>query len=94
MWPSQRMDTGPEFDDEIEKCSLAILQLGEDMMKEARLQLRFMVFALFMAGIASSSGSDKRRALDLIIAMEKEAVGRNITIARNHPGIRLQGAST
>jgi hypothetical protein len=77
------MDTGAEFDGEIANCSSTILQIGEDMIKKARLQLRFLVFALFMAGVASSSGSDKRRALDLISAMENDAVGRNATITRN-----------
>jgi hypothetical protein len=53
------------------------------MMYLCRHPLNFMVFALFMVGVASSSGFDKRRALDLIIALEKEAVCRNATIARN-----------
>lgn len=34
---SQRMDTGAEFDDEIEQCSLAIFELGEEMIKKAHL---------------------------------------------------------
>jgi hypothetical protein len=82
MWHSQRMDIGAEFDDEVARSSSAILQIGENMIQKAGLQLRFMVFALFLAGVASS-GSDKRRALDLIIAIEKEAVGRNTIITRN-----------
>ena len=36
-----------------------------------------------MAGVASSSGSDKMLALDLMTIMEKEGVGRNTTTTRH-----------
>jgi len=83
MWPAQRMDTGPESDDEIALCATTILKTAEDITEAGNLQLRFIVFPLFMAGVASSSGSDKMLALDLMTIMEKEGVGRNTTTTRH-----------
>jgi hypothetical protein len=83
MWPSQRMDTGPESDDDISHCVKVILNVAEDIVNAGRLELRFIVFPLFMAGIACSSGPDKMTVLDLISTLEKEGVGRNTTTTRH-----------
>lgn len=83
MWPTQRMDTGPEFDDEIAQCVSEILGVAESIVSAGRLELRFIVFPLFMAGVASSSGADKMQALDLVSSMEKEGIGSNTTSTRH-----------
>lgn len=83
MWPSQRMDTCPEFDDEIAQSVTEILQVADSIVSAGRLELRFIVFPLFMAGVASSSGADKMQALDLISSMEKEGIGSNPTSTRH-----------
>jgi hypothetical protein len=83
MWPSQRMDTGPEPDNDISECVTVILKVAEDILNAGHFELRFIVFPLFMAGVASSSGSDKMMALDLMSAMEKEGIGCNTTTTRH-----------
>ena len=79
MWPSQRLDTGPEFDVEIGQCVADILQTAEGVVK---LELRFMIFPLFMAGFASTDGNQKKMALDMILTMEKKSIGSNTTATR------------
>lgn len=83
MWPSQRMETGPASDPEITVSTHEILEVAQDIVNAGRLELRFIVFPIFMAGVGSSSGSDKMMALDLMMTMEKEGVGRNTTTTRH-----------
>jgi hypothetical protein len=83
MWPSQRLDTGPEFDVEIGQCVSEILHIAEGIVNAGRLELRFMIFPLFMAGFASTDGSQKMMALDMISTMEKKSIGSNTTATRH-----------
>ena len=83
MWPSQRLDTGPEFDAEIGQCVVEILQTAEGAVSAGRLELRFMIFPLFMAGFASADGNQKMMALDMISTMEKKSIGSNTTATRH-----------
>jgi hypothetical protein len=82
MWPLQRLDTGPEFDAEIGQCVSEILHTAEGVVNSGQLELRFMVFPLFMAGFASTDGTQKMMALDMISAMEKKSIGSNTTATR------------
>jgi hypothetical protein len=52
MSHSPRMDTGAEFDNEIVQCSSVI---PANWRRYDKACLHFMVFALFMAGVTSSS---------------------------------------
>ena len=83
MWPTQRLDTGPDFEDEIAQCVSEILHIATSIISTGRLDLRFIVFPLFMAGVASSSGAEKMQALDMISSMEKEVIGSNTTSTRH-----------
>ena len=83
MWSTQRLDIGPEHDAEIALCVQDILQTAEGIISGSRLGLRFIVFPLFMAGVASASGAEKMMALDLIASMEKESIGTNTTATRH-----------
>jgi hypothetical protein len=83
MWPLQRLDTGPEFDGEIGQCVADILHTAEGVVRSGQLELRFMVFPLFMAGFASTDGTQKMMALDLISALEKTSIGSNTTATRH-----------
>ena len=83
MWPSQRLDTGPDFDAEIGQCVVEILQTAEGVVNAGRLELRFMIFPLFMAGFASADGNQKMMALDMISTMEKKSIGSNTTATRH-----------
>ena len=46
-------------------------------MAAGRLEVRSIIFPLFMAGVAAVDGSQKLMALDLISAMEKKSIGNN-----------------
>ena len=83
MWPSQRLDTGPEFDVEIGQCVAEILQTAEGIVNAGRLELRFVIFPLFLAGFASTDGNQKMMALDMISRMEKKSIGSNTTATRH-----------
>jgi hypothetical protein len=87
MWPLQKQDTGPEFDAEIAHSASDILMTAEKIVNEGRLELRFIIFPLFMAGFASTDGSQKMMALDLVGRMEKSSIGSNTTATRRALGI-------
>jgi Fungal specific transcription factor domain len=83
MWPSQRLDTGPEYDTEIAQCVSDVLRIGDRIVSSEQLHLRFVIFPLFMAGVASTDGNEKMLALELISCMEKESIGSNTTATRH-----------
>ena len=83
MWPSQRLDTGPEFDSEIALCVSEILRTANAVVNAGRLEHRFMIFPLFMAGFASMDGNQKMMALDLISTMERHSIGSNTRATRH-----------
>ena len=83
MWPTQRLDTVSLSDDELKESITSVLQLAQITVAADRLQLRFIVFPVFLAGFASFSGSDKMLALDLISAMDRTSIGRNTGAARD-----------
>lgn len=82
MWPSQRHDTGPESDDEIARAASQIIHTAERIINADRLELRFIVFPLFIAGYASTDGSQKMMALDLIQRSEESSIGGNTLVTR------------
>lgn len=82
MWPTQRLDDGPDFDGEIAECTTKIFQIAERVVSQRRLHSRFIVFPLFMAGVSSHSGAQKKHAIDLIASMENEELGANTSAAR------------
>ncbi|KAI9789653.1 MAG: hypothetical protein M1835_001509 [Candelina submexicana] len=53
MWTSQRRETSPGADEEIAQYVAEIIQLAESIINSGRFELRFIVFALFMAGFAA-----------------------------------------
>jgi Fungal specific transcription factor domain len=82
MWPSQRLDTGLEYEPEIARCISAVLRIGDGIVSNEQYHLRFIIFPLFMAGVASADGTEKMLALELISSMEKESIGSNTTATR------------
>lgn len=83
MWPSQRLDTGPHYDLEIAHSVSEILRIGDRVISNQQHHLRFIIFPLFMAGVASTDGNEKRFALELMSSMEKESIGSNTTATRH-----------
>lgn len=82
MWPGQTMDTSPDFCMEIAASSHQILQVAQSIIPAYSYSSRFLTFPLFMAGVASTVGSEKSLAVDLISKIESEAIGRNIKATR------------
>jgi len=82
MWPGQRLESGDAPDEDIGHHASVILQVAESIVHAGRFDLRFVVFPLFMAGVATSSGGQKMMAMELMASMEKEGVGRNATTTR------------
>jgi hypothetical protein len=80
MWPGQRR--GP-FEEQIEQHASMILQVAKSIVNAGRFDLRFIIFPLFMAGASSSSSGQKMVAMDLMLSMEKDGVGRNATTTRH-----------
>lgn len=82
MWSSQRIDTGTKFDDEIARAASQIITTAERVIRANCLNLRFIVFPLFMAGYASTDSSQKTRTLDLILRTEESTIGTSTLTTR------------
>ncbi|KAL9616919.1 MAG: hypothetical protein Q9160_008267 [Pyrenula sp. 1 TL-2023] len=82
MWPTQRLDDGPGYDDEISECTGKIFEIAGKVVGQGRYDSRFIVFPLFMAGVSSHSGGERRRAMELIQLMEFESIGANTATTR------------
>jgi hypothetical protein len=82
MWPGQCLATERLTDEEIEPHATVILQVAERIVRADRLDMRFIVFPLFMAGIASSSEGQKLMAMKLLSSMEQGGIGRNASTIR------------
>lgn len=83
MWRGQRLETSPDYDTEIAVASSQILGTASRMLERAGgLDTRFLVFPIFIAGMASPEGAQKMLAADLLERMERKAIGRNTVATR------------
>ena len=82
MWATQRLDTIPDYDNEVARCVLEILALSERVIRRRQFEYRFIIFPLFMAGFAAVLPTEKRRAAELMMTMEHESVGKNTRATR------------
>ncbi|RMZ80596.1 hypothetical protein DV738_g2697, partial [Chaetothyriales sp. CBS 135597] len=82
MWPTQRLDTTPEYDTEIAVASNQILNIASRIINEGRADCRFLIFPIFMAGYAAMDGGPKAAAIDLIGKMERHSIGRNTSATK------------
>ncbi|KAI9808256.1 MAG: hypothetical protein M1825_004713 [Sarcosagium campestre] len=82
VWPCQLASRTSESEAEVDRCVRSIVNLSKVLVPAKRLELRFFIFPLFMAGYAATSADDKVSALDLIATVENESIGRNTTIVR------------
>ncbi|KAK2738267.1 hypothetical protein FQN57_007130 [Myotisia sp. PD_48] len=84
MWPNQLVESGGTSAPEIQQHVSPILTIASDIINAERFDLRFIVFPIFMAGVTSSSPTQKMIALDLLSRLEgHEAVGRNLSATRH-----------
>lgn len=83
MWPGQRLDISRDCETEINSASQHILQVSRDIIENDSTSSQFLVFPLFMAGLASSISREKILAIDLIRQMEQGCIiGENTKATR------------
>jgi len=83
MWPGQRLDMSPDCETEINAASQHILQVSRAIIENDSNSSQFLVFPLFMAGLASTIGREKMLVIDLIKQMEEGCiVGGNTKATR------------
>ncbi|CAF9924658.1 MAG: hypothetical protein HETSPECPRED_005644 [Heterodermia speciosa] len=82
MWPHQRLDSGPQNMQELSQSVTRILQLGLEITSHGFIERKFMVFPLFMAGIATINPSDHQQVIRLLIAFENKSIGKVMVATR------------
>ena len=82
MWPAQRLDTSPDYDNEITAAAQQIVHVSQAILANSS-NARFLVFPLFMAGYASTNGNHKFLVLDLIEKIEENSLGHNARLLKS-----------
>ncbi|KAI5358545.1 Putative zn(2)-C6 fungal-type DNA-binding domain, fungal transcription factor [Septoria linicola] len=80
MFPGQRqipIANYVELQADTERRVLAILGIAGQQVEQGAVDQRNTVFAIFIAGVASTKGESKARAVDLIRAFEGHGIGQN-----------------
>ncbi|MCJ1282031.1 hypothetical protein MMC26_001354 [Xylographa opegraphella] len=72
-----RTETTPEYPEEVTQCASEIIDVVSETVRRRRFEHGFVIFPLFLAGIATTSAADKALAHELMTAMEQESVGNN-----------------
>jgi hypothetical protein len=78
MWASQQLETGAGDIPEVSQCVREIIELAREIISNGHLERKYIVFPLFMAGIAATSAADREQALEFLGIMEQDSVGRNM----------------
>lgn len=81
MWVNQRLDTSPDYDNEVATAAQQIIQVAQSIVANSD-NSRFLIFPLFMAGFASDDGGHKALALELIQQLEQKSIGHNAQATR------------
>ena len=82
MWPYQRLDNDTQTTPELSQSVYKIIQLADEISSYGFIERKFMVFPLFMAGIASQNPSDQQRVIRLLVAFEKQSIGKAMVATR------------
>lgn len=83
MYPSQRRELASICLSEVSNSIQEILTLGREIVDNGHLERKFMVFPLFMAGFASDDAKDKAEAMNLLLALERETMGKVARASRD-----------
>ena len=82
MWPYQRLDNDAQTNSELSQSVYEIIQLADEISSYGFIERKFMVFPLFMAGIASQNPSDQQRVIRLLVAFERQSIGKAMVATR------------
>ena len=83
MWATQQLETGAGDLPEVSQCVREIIELAREIISNGHLERKYIVFPLFMAGIAATSAVDREQALEFLGIMEQDSVGRNMGATKN-----------
>ncbi|KAF7878849.1 hypothetical protein EAF04_000052 [Stromatinia cepivora] len=77
MCPGQSLIPAAGAEEQIASCAREITLIAKMMLDLGRLECRFIVFPVFIAGIASEVKEEKRLALEIIQRLEETSFGSN-----------------
>lgn len=83
MWPHQRLEMSAESMAEMFQSVSEILHLGREVIANGCNIRKFMVFPLFMAGIAARHPSDQQLAVQLLKDFEYNSIGKAMIATRH-----------
>jgi hypothetical protein len=80
MYPSQLLDPAPES--EIRTCATEIIQVARIITSQERFEQQFIVFPLYMAGLATKDPAEKDAALATLRVVERHSYGKTTESVR------------
>ena len=82
MWPHQRLEMDAESIAETSQSVNEILDLAREIITNGCNERKFMVFPLFMAGVATRNPSDQQLVKQLLEGFEPNSIGRAMPATR------------
>ena len=82
MWPHQRLEMSAESIPEMSQSVGKILHLGNEIIANGCNTRKFMVFPLFMAGVAARTVADQQLAVQLLKDFELNSIGKVMIATR------------
>lgn len=82
MFQGQFLIPSTEVEEQIASCAKEITMIAKKILDCKRFEFRFLVFPVFLAGMASKIKEEKQIALDLMKSLEKTSFGSNTTTTR------------
>lgn len=75
LFPGQLCDPAPDSSVQIRTCVTEIIQAAHSIVSQERLDPRFIVFPLFLAGFATIEPVEKDLVLTMLRAVERHSYG-------------------
>ncbi|KAB8302001.1 hypothetical protein EYC80_005454 [Monilinia laxa] len=82
MFQGQFLIPSTEVEEQIASCAKEITMIAKKILDCKRFEFRFLVFPVFLAGMASKIKEEKQIALDLMKSLEETSFGSNTTTTR------------
>ena len=87
MWSTQRLEMTPEESETVSQAAREIRQLALEISEQGFIERKFIVFPLFMAGIASRAAPEQELVLELISVFEQQSIGKVMAATRQLLGV-------